>query len=204
MALHQANYSKLQGTLKQTRDETMKTFLLNWLDMRIQPSVSERTYQGYHDLITKHLLPTLGHIKVHKLTVEHIQKLYELKRHENSAPQTIRNIALLLRRALDEACQRQDLFQNVCRTMTLPKVPRALSVCSLTIEQAKHFLTVVKGDPLEALSVLALTTGMRQGELLSHISMTLDIYSHVLPTLQENAMAHLNTLLAAQDLSLRS
>jgi integrase len=38
----------------------------------------------------------------------------------------------------------------------------------------------------------------------SHISMTLDIYSHVLPTLQENAMAHLNTLLTAQDLSVRS
>lgn len=38
----------------------------------------------------------------------------------------------------------------------------------------------------------------------SHIFMTLDIYSHVLPTLQENAMAHLNTLLTAQDLSLRS
>jgi integrase len=340
VALQQANSSKLQGTLKQTRDETMETFLLNWLDMRIQPRVSERTYQGYHDLITKHLLPTLGHIKVHKLTVEHIQKLYELKHHENYAPQTIRNIALLLHHALDDACQQQYLFHNVCRTVTLPKVPKAQSVCSLTIEQAKHFLTVVKGDPLEALSVLALTTGMRQGELLalkwddidlthgniqvrhalsrisrqgvilsepktpssrrcihlttialealkrhvfqqeqakrkagtrwgnhqwvfcngegnlldganllrrsfrpllsqaglpairfhdlrhttaslllalgthpkivqellghSQVSMTLDIYSHVLPTLQENAMIHLNTLLTAQDLSVQS
>ena len=43
-------------------------------------------------------------------------------------------------------------------------------------------------------------------ELLGHsqIYMTLDIYSHVLPTLQERAMTHLNTLLTAQDLSLRS
>lgn len=36
-----------------------------------------------------------------------------------------------------------------------------------TIEQAQRFLEVVKGDPLEALYVLALTTGMRQGELLA-------------------------------------
>ncbi|HEX3643739.1 MAG TPA: site-specific integrase, partial [Ktedonobacteraceae bacterium] len=86
---------------------------------------------------------------------------------ENYAPQTIRNISLLLRRALDDACQLQYLFHNVCRMVTLPKVPKAQSVCSLTIEQAKHFLTVVKGDPLEALYVLALTTGMRQGELLA-------------------------------------
>jgi integrase len=43
-----------------------------------------------------------------------------------------------------------------------PKAGRAL-----TAEEARRFLEVVKGDPLEALSVLALTTGMRQGELLA-------------------------------------
>jgi integrase len=73
----------------------------------------------------------------------------------------------LLRRALDDACQLQYLFHNVCRTIALPKVPKANSIRSLTIEQAKHFLTAVKGDPLEAFYVLALTTGMRQGELLA-------------------------------------
>lgn len=167
VALQHANHSKLQGTLKQTRDETLETFLLNWLHTCIQPRIRERTYQSYHDLITKHLLPTLGHVKVHKLTAGHIQKLYDLKRHENYAPQTIRNIGLLLRRALDEACHRQYLFHNVCRTVTLPKVPKANSMRSLTIEQAKDFLAAVKGNPLEALYVLALTTGMRQGELLA-------------------------------------
>ena len=39
VALQQANYCKLQGILKQTRNETMKAFLLNWLDTRIQPRV---------------------------------------------------------------------------------------------------------------------------------------------------------------------
>jgi integrase len=167
VALQQANYSKLQGTLKQTRDETMEELLLNWLQTHIQPRVRGRTYQSYQDLITKHLLPTLGHVKVHKLTSGHVQQLYELKRHENYAPQTIRNISLLLRRALDDACQRQYLFHNVCRTVALPKAPKANTMRSLTIEQARQFLTAVKGDPLEALYVLALTTGMRQGELLA-------------------------------------
>src|SRR5258708_37182519 len=43
-------------------------------------------------------------------------------------------------------------------------------------------------------------------ELLGHsqISMTLDISSPVLPTLQARAMTHLNTFLAPQDLSLLS
>ena len=37
----------------------------------------------------------------------------------------------------------------------------------LSGEQAQKFLEVAKDDPLEALYVLALTTGMRQGELLA-------------------------------------
>src|SRR5579859_1926623 len=36
----------------------------------------------------------------------------------------------------------------------------------LTGDQAQQLLEAAKGDPLEALYVLALTTGMRQGELL--------------------------------------
>lgn len=37
----------------------------------------------------------------------------------------------------------------------------------MTSEQARKLLAAAQGDPLEALYVLALTTGMRQGELLA-------------------------------------
>ena len=37
---------------------------------------------------------------------------------------------------------------------------------ALTADQARHFLDAVRDDPLEALYVLAIMTGMRQGELL--------------------------------------
>ncbi|GER88984.1 hypothetical protein KDW_31460 [Dictyobacter vulcani] len=38
---------------------------------------------------------------------------------------------------------------------------------ALSIAEAKRFLAAAKGDELEALYVLAITTGMRQGELLA-------------------------------------
>ena len=38
---------------------------------------------------------------------------------------------------------------------------------TLSEEQAKHFLAVVQGDRFEVLYLLALTTGMREGELLA-------------------------------------
>jgi integrase len=37
----------------------------------------------------------------------------------------------------------------------------------LTSEQARIFLAAIVDDPLEALYMLALTTGMRRGELLA-------------------------------------
>jgi integrase len=47
-----------------------------------------------------------------------------------------------------------------------PRVPkREMQV--FTEKQAQYFLESAKSDPLEALYVLALTTGMRQGELLA-------------------------------------
>src|SRR5262245_33454366 len=47
-----------------------------------------------------------------------------------------------------------------------PPKPQRREMQSLSPEQVRRFLRVVRTDRLEALYVLALTTGMRQGELL--------------------------------------
>jgi integrase len=49
-----------------------------------------------------------------------------------------------------------------------PRQPKGHSIAqSLTIAEAKRFIAAAQGDELEALYVLAITTGMRQGELLA-------------------------------------
>lgn len=87
-----------------THNETVETFLMDWLRYRVQPRVRERTYHHYHDMVIKHILPTLGHMKLQQLTVMHIQKLYDLKRQQQSL-RTIYHIHTILRRALDDAIQ---------------------------------------------------------------------------------------------------
>ena len=79
MALQLANQAKLQGTLTSTRDETVEEFLRDWLEYWIQPKVRKRTYETYQEVVTKHLLPTLGQVKLQRLTAQQVQKLYQEK-----------------------------------------------------------------------------------------------------------------------------
>ncbi len=194
----------------------------------------------FGELLQLHVLPILGKVQLQKLLPQHLQKLYNQKLEEGYAPQTVKHIHRVLHRALGDALRWQLVVRNVCDAVDPPRVPRK-EMQALTGEQALQFLEAAAGDPLEALYVLALTTGMRQGELLglkwtdldlalgtvqvrfhdlrhsaaslllslgvhakivqellghSQIGLTLDTYSHVLPSLQEEAVNRLNTLLS--------
>jgi integrase len=77
-------------------------------------------------------------------------------------------------RALGDALRWQLVVRNICDAVDPPRVPKK-EMQALTGEQAQQFLEAASGDPLEALYVVALTTGMRQGELLGLKWMDLDL-----------------------------
>jgi integrase len=167
-ALQLANQAKMQGNLTSTHNETVEMFLLDWLQYRVQPRVRERTYLSYQETVKKHILPTLGRIKLQQLTAMHIQKLYDEKQQQKLSPRSIRHLHTILRHALDDAVRLHHLWYNVCLDVIVPRQPKGHLVAkALTIEQTRQFLAAAKDDDLEALYVLALTTGMRQGELLA-------------------------------------
>lgn len=167
-ALQYAQQSRLLGTLTSTRNETLETFLLKWLQYEIQPKVRERTYQTYQQVVRRHLLPVLGQIALQKLTSWDIQDLYEQKRREQIAASTIAKIHRMLSHALKDAVKLGHVLRNVSEFVELPAIKKQERVTqALTFEQARTLLAVAKDDPLEALYVLALTTGLRQGELLA-------------------------------------
>lgn len=168
LALQQAQQAHMLGLLTSTRNETLETFLLNWLQYEVQPRVPERTYQTYEQTVKQDLLPSLGKIVLQKLTSWDIQALYQQKRHQQVAPSTIAKIHRVLHHALDDAVKLGHVLRNVSEFVELPPVKKQERVTpALTFDQARTLLSVAKDDPLEALYVLALTTGLRQGELLA-------------------------------------
>jgi integrase len=121
------------------------------------------------------VLPLLGKVQLQKLLPQHLQKLYNQKLEEGYAPQTVKHIHRVLHRALGDALRWQLVVRNVCDAVHPPRVPKKEMLQALTGEQAQQFLEATAGDPLEALYVLALTTGMRQGELLGLKWVDLDL-----------------------------
>ncbi len=163
--VQRANLAKDQGTLMMTEDQTVSAFLTSWLHETARPNVRERTYERYRELIELHILPTLGQVKLRKITPQQLQRLYNQKLEEGYAPQTVKHIHRVFHRALRDAVRWQLVARNICDVVDAPRVPRR-EMQALSSEQAQQFLEAAHGDPLEALYVLALTTGMRQGELL--------------------------------------
>src|SRR5690242_7811073 len=112
-----------------------------------------------------HVVPTLGNVKSQKLSPQQLQKLYKIKLDEGYAPQTVKHIHRVLHRALNCALRWGLVGRNVCDAVDPPRVPRK-EMTVFNVEQALQFLAAAKNDPLEALYVLALTSGLRSGEIL--------------------------------------
>ena len=115
-------------------------------------------------VVLVHLIPALGKTKLSELKADQIQKLYSGKLATVQSPQSVLHIHRILHRALAQAMRWGYCVRNVCDLVDKPKVPRH-EMQTFNLEHARAFLAAAEGDPFEALYVLALTTGMRQGGL---------------------------------------
>jgi integrase len=154
-----------QGLPLAPERQTIERFLLSWLDDVAQPSVRPRVFIRYRELLTLHAIPTLGKRPLTKLQPQEVNSLYAKKRSEGLSAQTVTHLHRVLHRALSYAVRWNLVPRNVCDLVDPPRVTRPEGQW-LNPEQARCLLAAASGDALEALYVLALTTGMRQSELL--------------------------------------
>ena len=164
--LQQAQFEQKQGILATGPQQTVKQYLEYWLEDVHKAKVRLGTYEAYRTILNKHLIPELGSIRLQKLTAQHVQKLYAKKQKEGLSAGRVRGIHAVLHRALEHARRVKLVGSNICNDVELPRhVQREMQ--PLIIEQAMLLLQKVKGHHLEAVLTLALTTGMRRGELLA-------------------------------------
>jgi len=142
-------------------------YLDRWLADSVSDTVKATTFERYEQIARLHLKPAFGWMKVKALTPAHVRGLYRKKLESGSSARTVRYIHTTLHKALKQAVMDGLIPRNVTETVKPPQ-PSREEMCPLTPEQAKLLLQVVHeaGDRLEALYVLAIHTGLRQGELL--------------------------------------
>src|SRR5215211_2210705 len=144
---------------------TLSGYLDRWLSHSVRGSVRQRTFERYEQIARVHIKPTLGRIKLKALTPTQVRGLYQEKLDDGLAPRTVQYIHTTLRKALKEAVQDGLIPRNAADAVKAPR-PAKKENNPLTLEQARTFLEVVSGDRFEALYVLAIHCGLREGELL--------------------------------------
>lgn len=144
---------------------TLAEYLRGWLESQVRISVRLSTYENYKTLIKTHVIPTIGDIQLPKLHALTLQKLYAEKLASGLSARTVRLIHATIRKALDQAVKWQILPRNVAAAVNPPRQERK-EIQALDLEEAAKFLEAAIDDRLYALYLMALTTGMRQGELL--------------------------------------
>ncbi len=168
-ATEKGAYRKLEEakfrTLATGKDQTVKQFLEYWLEDVQKPTVRPNTYTSNHSIVHKHLVPGIGHIKLQKLTAAQLQSFYAKKLKEGSSASHVSMFNAVLHKALAHAKRIKLVGMNVSEDVDLPAAP-SREIQPLTPEQARTLLEGVKGHALEALLTLAVTTGMRRGEIL--------------------------------------
>jgi integrase len=153
------------GLTLETNRQTVATYLDQWLAASVKPSVKVRTYEGYESIVRVRVVPRIGGKQLARLTALDLQALYSELADAGLSARSISHTHRVLHRALGQAVKWNILARNPCAGVTAPRTHRA-EMKVLTPEQVRTFLNATAEHPAHALYVLAITTGMRAGELL--------------------------------------
>jgi integrase len=129
------------------------------------PTLAPSTVESYQRLIRIHIKPELGHMRLVKLRPDHLQALYSRKLDAGLSNRTVQYIHAVIRRSLSQAAKWGLLHHNPTNAVVAPVAKREPPP-TLSAEQAKLFLESVEGHRYYPVYFLAITTGLRKGELL--------------------------------------
>lgn len=149
-----------------------KGTLAEWCDLWLRLYLSKKAprTREYYRAMLGHLLPHLGSQPVGRITSEAL--LGALDKIER--PATRRKAYEVLRIALNRAVKTGRIRANVCATIDPPEVtPKVVE--PPTAAEVGRILAAVRGQRDEALIVVALATGLRQGEIVGLRWMDLEV-----------------------------
>ena len=141
-------------------------YLELWLKDSVRGTVRQSTYEAYEYVTYPHIIPALGRVKLKSLTPTHVRSFYRDRLDSGLSGATVRKMHIVLQKALDQAVSDGLVPRNVVKGIRLPQTKKK-EIHPLTPKQTRILLDAARDDRLEALYVLAVATGLREGELLA-------------------------------------
>lgn len=137
-----------------------------WLRTVAEPKLRPTTYYEYHRVIEKHIKPFIGAYHLRDIDESKVERYLEALKGSTKSAVIQRLVLILLKRIFNHAVQNRIIQANPTRNISRPRYTTAIRR-ALTVQEVRRLLDVVKDDRYEAVYVLAVTAGMRIGEILA-------------------------------------
>jgi integrase len=166
-ALAKARGDAARGLIFDTDNLKLGEYLERWLADSVADTVRRTTFERYEQIVRSHIRPALGSPKLGNVTPAHVRGLYREKLEAGLSARTVRYIHVTLHKALKQAVADGLIPRNATEAVKPPQITRE-EMQPLSAEQVKRLFAAASeaGDRLQSLYTLAVTTGLRQGELL--------------------------------------
>lgn len=153
-----------QTALPAGRSPHLEAWLTEWLKataLRVRPS----TLSGYTVDVYRHINPTIGKHHLDALQPEHIEHLYAVLLDSGLNAGSVHHVRRTLNKALNDAVRRRRLPRN---PVTLAHTPRydPPEIEPLTVDEARRILAAAESEPNGVAFMLAISLGLRRGEVL--------------------------------------
>ena len=165
VALAKLNELLTQAEASKPNNITVSTLLDQYMSFAT-PNLKTASIKRYGEIIRIYLKPALGQCKVSTLTAFHVQQQYSKWLAAGISPDTIYQCHTVLGSAFKRAAKWQLVQHNALRDVDAPKVVKP------DIEvwedcEVEAILEAATGTRYEAAIVIALSCGLRVGEILS-------------------------------------
>lgn len=154
------------GLLAEPGKMSFKHFAERFMRDYAEPRLAPKTVWRYRQLLEKHILPQIGHLKMDQVRPLHIIELHRTLEEKNLAPRTVLHVHRLVANILQRAVEWQVIAVNPARRVRAPSVPRRTARV-YDENQVARLLEALEEEPLKYRTAvyLALASGLRLGEL---------------------------------------
>ncbi|SHH97394.1 tyrosine-type recombinase/integrase [Desulfofustis glycolicus] len=140
-----------------------------WLGIK-KTTVRDNTFRQYRSHINKHLNPVLGNRKINAIRLDVVEEFISDAAEKGIHNLTLRKIIVTLGQVMTYAVKHGYIKYNPVRDAAKPRSEvnheEDERVTTLNYEQVRLLLQHTKGEKYCTLFMMAVTTGMREGELL--------------------------------------
>jgi integrase len=150
-----------------TTDQTVASWFDYWFKNIAQPDVRPKTAEGYRTITYNHVIPTIGHMRLSKISAASIRLVTDrMTKEKDLSPTYALQAHRVMSIALEAAVREGRITANPAKSMKAPRKDVA-TLDVFTVEESIHALGQFQLDrEYGARWATAMLTGARRGEVL--------------------------------------